>query len=195
MKKVLFLLPMLLLTACNGQKRQPETVVAIAHVNDGFQKFLDQFPDVSLPLEIKGCSEIKDLIILDQTTSSPFNKDGGQYAYGKFTVGKNHVAVITLSAADCFLPVLATYNLSGKLIDSEILAIGQCSDGPCYKCEEVLHISNDLTIHVADTMQKLECDEDDLPKGDPVTTTVIYKEGKIDKNGGIELSEEKEKLL
>jgi len=164
-------------------------------INDGFKIFLDQFPEVSLPLEIKACEARTDLKTIDAAISNPFTKEEGSYVYGKFSVDDKHIGVITLHAADCFIPYLAVYSLNGKLIDSKPISIGQCSEGPCYKCEEILQISRSLTIHVSDTMQSFDCDEDDLPKGPPLTTDILYREGKITDAGKIELSEEKKKQL
>lgn len=199
MKKAVVFLLLLSLAACKERIPENEPPVAgeqhteVPQVNDGFQRFLDQFPEVTLPLKIKAC-EIKEPTAIDTTISSPFHKGDG-YIHGKFVFGENRIAVITLSAADCFLPKLTTYNLSGNIIDSKTLAIGQCADGPCYKCEEVLAIGKDFSIHFADTMQTFECDGDGLPKGEPVSTTVVYRDGKINANGTIELGGEKEKKL
>lgn len=199
MKKAILLSLGIMLTGCTD-KTPPSTMGTAAKtempaVNDGFQQFLNQFPEIALPLEIKGCETQTDLKTLNSAISRPFTKEEGSYAYGKFAFGDKYIGVITLHAADCFLPYLTVYSLNGNRIDSKPLAIGQCSDGPCYKCEEVLQVGKDLTIRVADTMQTFECDEDDQPKSAPVTTTIVYKEGKITPAGKIEISKEKEKQL
>jgi hypothetical protein len=199
MKKALLLCSLIIIIACD--KKQPQTTTEavakteISTVNDDFQRFLDQFPEIALPLEIKGCDARTDLKTVNTAISSPFIKEEGSYVYGKFAFGDKYTGVITLHAADCFIPHLAVYNLNGKLIDSKPLAIGQCSDGPCYKCEEVLQIDQRLSIYVADTLQAFECDEDDLPKGAAVTTTIIYKEGKITPAGRIAINKEQTKQL
>lgn len=200
MKKAILLSLGIMLTGCIDKTPQPSTTGTVAKtempaVKDGFQQFLNQFPEIALPLEIKGCETQTDLKALNTAISSPFLKEERSYIYGKFAFGNKYLGVITLHAADCLFPCLTVYSLNGNRIDSKPLAIGQCSDGPCYKCEELLTIGKDLTINVADTMQTFECDEDDLPKGNSLITTVIYREGKITATGRIELSKEKEKKL
>ncbi|MCW4469998.1 hypothetical protein OGH69_13550 [Flavobacterium sp. MFBS3-15] len=194
MKKVLALLLMILVTGCIDHKAQVPPLKEIPKASNAFQNFLAQFPGLSFPIQVKACGEMPDLEILDGAASYPYNRRP-DYIFGKFSLNDGCVAVITFSTADCMLPILTTYHPDGIEIDSKPLAVGQCSDGPCYKCEEVLQIGKDLTIRVADTMQTFECDEDDLPKGAPITTTIVYKEGKITPSGRIEISKEKEKQL
>lgn len=185
---------MALVTGCIDHKAQGPPVKEIPQASNAFQNFLAQFPDISLPIEFKGCGGFPDLGKLDTLLSHPFYTEPG-YIYGKFRCNSNCIATITISETDCLLPIITTYRPDGSKIDSKPLFIGQCSDGPCYKCEETLQIDKDLAVYFADTMQTFECDGDDLPKGAPVTTTIVYKEGKITATGRIEMSGEKKKQL
>lgn len=177
----------------NNDSKQEEKVVP--QINDDFDKFLKYFDKTKLPIEIKGC-------FLDDKNINEFKGDHlrkyvDEYTYGykKFRTTRNFVAIITLGAADCFVPELRTFKLTGEKIDSKSISIGYCGPDCGYSCEEYMTIKEDYSIYVSDTISSSKCDS--LGNIIPGTTEnyVIYKTGELLKNGKIQLSEEIRKEL
>lgn len=172
-----------------------KTEIMFPEVNDDFDGFLKHFDKTELPLEIKGCylsdNEVKEF------SGSHFKKYVDEYHYGyrQIPANGNFVATISLGAADCFLPVLTTFNLKGEKIDRKSISIGYCGSDCGYSCEEFMTIREDYSIYVSDTISSSECDS--LGNIIPETTEnyVIYKSGQLLENGMIELSEETRKEL
>jgi len=165
----------------------------LPQVNDQFQSFLDKFPKIELPLKIKGCeADYKGLTKFNDENPSPYIHDYS-FAVGQIKTNGNYVSVITLGVADCLLPVLTTYKLTGEKIDSKTIAIGYCGSGPCFECEEFMTIKEDFSIYTADTMKTSECDDDYEPIPGTESIEVIYKEGHLTEKGKIELSDEMKK--
>jgi hypothetical protein len=164
-------------------------------VNDEFDDFLRYFDKAKLPIEIKGCylSEKE----MQEFKGDLYRKYVDEYHYGYKQIPTNgtYVATITLGAADCFLPVLTTYKLTGEKIDSKSISIGYCGSDCGYSCEEYMIIKEDYSIYVSDTISSSECDS--LGNIIPGTTEnyVIYKTGELVITGEIELSEEIRKEL
>lgn len=187
------IIPLLFFLFLSCQKEKPtepveasESTAAIPKVNDEFQVFLDKFPEVELPITIEGCS---------YNTSKLKQLEIGKYAVGKFRTNGNYIATISLSAADCFLPILTTYKLTGEKIDSKEIAIGYCDDGPCYECNEYMLLMRDGKIYTCDTMKTYDCDDDYNEIKGTERIKVVYKQGNLTGKGKIELSGELKKEL
>ena len=167
----------------------------LPQVNDQFQSFLDKFPKIELPVQIKAC-EIKydGLVELNVDSQSPFIKDIS-YVVGQINTNGNYISVITLGVTDCLLPVVTTYKLTGEEIDRKTISIGYCGPDPCYDCEEFMTLKEDFTIYTSDTIITTECDDafESIPGTERVK--VIYKEGRLTENGVIELSDEIKKEI
>ena len=167
----------------------------LPQVNDQFQSFLDKFPKIELPVQIKACeADYEGLTEFNNENSSPYIQDYS-YALGQIKTNGNYVSVITLGVADCLLPVLTTFKLTGEKIDSKTIAIGYCGSGPCFECEEFMTLKEDYTIYTADAMKTSECDDDYNPIPGTESIEVIYKEGCLTEKGKIELSEEIKKKI
>lgn len=164
-------------------------------VNDEFTLYLDNFKKLDLPIVIKGCNISTDGF--KQFDGKQFAKYSEEYslAYGQVPTNGNYVATITLGAADCYLPVLTTYKLTGQIIDKQTIAIGYCGSDCGYSCEEFMKITNDFKIYTSDTISTYTCDS--LGNETPGTYEyyVIFKEGKLLTNGQIQLSDEIKKPL
>jgi hypothetical protein len=202
---LLILLMIFLLLSCRTETNDKKVETQITdlkqeeeifpQVNDEFDSFLRHFDKTKLPTEIKGCylSE-KDI---KEFKGDHFRKYVDEYHYGYKQIPANgtFVATITLGAADCFLPVLTTFKLTGEKIDSKSISIGYCGSDCGYSCEEYMIIKEDYSIYVSDTISSSECDS--IGNIIPGTTEnyVIYKTGQLLKNGKIELSEEIRKEL
>lgn len=175
--------------------RTSQSVTVLPQVNDQFQSFLDKFPKVELPIKIKGCEvDYKNFTVFNEENPSPYIQDYS-YAVGQIKTNGNYVSVITLGVADCMLPVITTYKLTGEKIDSKAIAIGYCGNGPCFECEEFMTLKEDFTLYTADTMKTSECDDDYNSITGTESIEVIYKEGRLTEKGKIELSEELKKKI
>lgn len=196
----------LLLFSCSApensetQKEQNQNVQgkgeeAIPQAEDPFQIFLDQFPQLDLPISLKGCEiNPKGLVVFNEDHPSPYIQDYA-FAVGQFPSNGEYVSVITLGAADCLLPIMTTFSAAGEQIDQKTIAIGYCGSGPCFECEEFMVLEADYSIYTADTLRTSDCDENYNPIEGTQTVKVIYREGKLTETGKIELSEEIKKQL
>ncbi len=192
MKKIVLCIALIALIACNTSNKKSGI---IEPENENFAAFLDYFGQGNLPLEIKGCYiNPEGLKEFDDDEYSEF-VDPYSFAYMQIPAGGNYIAVITLQAADCLIPVLSTYKPDGQLIDRKDIAIGYCGMDCGFTCEEYLIIQNDYSIYTSDTITSCECD--DLWEIIPETCEhyVIFKKGKLKSDGKIELSEENNQPL
>ncbi|AUC16514.1 hypothetical protein BTO06_15745 [Tenacibaculum sp. SZ-18] len=194
MKKTIILIGIILFISCKTENNKSEKLTSeIPQVNDQFQSFINQFPEIKLPIKIKGCEDdFQPLTELKKEISSPYEKEP-YYAFGKINTNGAYIATISLGAADCFLPILTTYELNGERIDSKTIAIGGCGQGPCFECEELVEIDEELNVYIANNLKYYECNEDyEEIKGTKKEET-IYKTGKLTQKGKIELTKELKK--
>ena len=194
MRKTIILIGIILFISCKTENNKTEKLTSeLPQVNEQFQSFIDQFPEIKLPVKIKGCEDdFQPLTELKKEISSPYEKEP-YYVFGKIPTNGNYVATITLGATDCFLPILTTYKLNGERIDSKTIAIGGCGQGPCFECEELMEIDKELNIYTANNLKYYDCDEDyNEIKGTEKIKT-IYKSGKLTEKGFVELTNELEK--
>ncbi|PZR24069.1 MAG: hypothetical protein DI539_01250 [Flavobacterium psychrophilum] len=179
---------MILLFSCQKEKStQTETETTsensteIPQANDEFQMYLNKFPEVKLPLDIEPCS-------IDDSKMKMLNDS--TLIYGKIPSNGKYITTISFEIADCLLPRITTYTLSGKIIDSKSVVIGLCGSDPCYECNEYFRIGKDYRIYSCDSARYDDC----INKvSDTVTNIITYKQGKLNSTGKIELSAEKQK--
>src|SRR5690606_26294285 len=119
--------------------------------------------------------------------SLPYEKES-YFIFGKIKTNGDYITTITLAPTDCYLPVITTYKLNGKKINSETLAIGLCGSDPCFECEELMEIDSDLNIYVAFNSRYFDCDENGKEIAGNDKKEVIYRKGQITKDGIIELT-------
>lgn len=181
------------LTACNNSDSgQTEKT---AEANEVFTSYLDNFKKIDLPVIIKGCEINSDGLVHFEGVHFPKYSEDYSVAYGQIPTNGNYVATITLGAADCYLPILTTYNLNGQLIDKKTIAIGGCGSDCGFTCEEFMTLRKDFSFYTSDTISTYTCDS--LGNETPGTYEyyVAYQEGKLQPDGKIEMSEEIKKPL
>jgi hypothetical protein len=179
----------------NEDKLSKIQSTAFPAVNEEFSSYLENFKKTDLPIYIKGCRErTKGLIEFDGIRFKQFNEDYS-YSYRQIPTNGKFVATITLGVADCYLPVLTTYKLNGKIIDRKTIAIGYCGSDCGYSCEEFMTITNDFKLYTSDTVSTYECDSLGLEIPGTYEHYVIYKEGKLLTDGKIQLTDEIKKPL
>jgi len=163
--------------------------------NTQFDSFKNEFPIVELPVRIKGCqteylSSTKE-ISEDKYPHYINSKEG---IFGTFKTNGNYIALLTLGEADCFSPILTTYDNEGNKIDEEILMFGDGSDLG-FISEEFMVIRPDFSIFYSDTVISFQPDS----LGNQVPGTymhyVKYKTGKLLPTGRIEMAGERTDTL
>lgn len=212
MKTIIFILTIITLAACQtstenrtGQVTEDTIIFTetfsesqkpeFHEVSGEFAAYLKNFRKTDLPVAIKGCVlNYNGLAYFDGTKYIQFNEDYS-YAYSQIPTNGNYVATITLGLADCLLPVLTTYKPDGRIIDRKTIAIGYCGSDCGYSCEEFMSISKDFNIYTSDTISTYDCDSLGYEIPGTYKYYVIYKEGKLQANGKIQLSEEMKKPL
>ncbi|MBB3699574.1 hypothetical protein KMW28_24395 [Flammeovirga yaeyamensis] len=165
--------------------------------NEGFNIFINQFPEVSLPIQFHGqIIESETSVKLDPKISENFIK-GSQYhyVYGKIPSNDKFVGVITLGVANTLLPFLHTFSLNGELVSSEQISMGTCGAGMCVSCIEVTEISSNLDIYFADSLTVYDCNDDGEEVSNKKDKYVTYVEGNVLDDGYILLLEEKKNKL
>ncbi len=200
MNKAILLIGIILILGCKSESKdsekrlngQDEITSKIPQVNDQFQAFLDQFPKIKLPIKIKGCGDaVMDLPQLNEKLSLEYSSDAKyERIFGVFPSNGNYVSTITLGMAECMVPILTTYTITGQKIDSKAIFIGYCGADACYECVESMIIKKNYRIYAADTTRTYKCDENYNPIAGTESVEVIYKEGKIGTSGRIELTKE-----
>lgn len=189
---ILVLLVLLFSCQRNGNHKavenQPKTVF-LSSTNNAFSSYLLNFKKISLPIVIKGCKiKESDFTYFDPKKFTQFTEDF--LAYGQIPTNGKYIATLTLGAADCYLPILTTYDLSGKKIAQETIAIGGCGSDCGFTCEEFMTLKKDLSFYTSDTISTYDCDS--LGNETPGTYEyyVIFRKGKLLSNGKIEISKE-----
>ncbi|MDI9871744.1 hypothetical protein [Flectobacillus roseus] len=143
---------------------------------------------MTLPIAIKGCGMNFDNF--KHFDGKQFSKYTDEYslAYGHIVTNGNYLATITMTAGDCYVPVLTTYKLTGEKIDQKTISVGGCGSGPGFNCEEFMIIRKDFSIYTSDSISTFEYDS----LGNEIEGTrkyyVNYIKGKMLKNGKIEMS-------
>ena len=205
MNKTILILTLILLFSCKKKNLQSENQVTInkSHIENipeldsEFQSFIAQFPKLEFPIKINGCEEqFIALPKLNLKLSLKFSPEAEyEHIYGIIPSNGKYISTITLGMADCMIPILTTYEMSGKRIDSKAINIGYCGFDPCYECVESMTIKKDFRIYVADTIKTSECDEDYKAIAGTEKIKVIFKTGLLSQNGKIELNEIVEKQI
>ena len=207
MRQTLVILTIIFLYSCDSNKTSStqtdkeiqdslnNNYSGFLQVNDEFTTYLDFFKKGELPISMKGCLMTSDgLKKFDGKKFSKYNSDNS-YAFRQMPTNGNYLATITLGLADCFLPVLTTYKLTGEIIDKKTIAIGGCGSDCGFTCEEFMIIDTDYSIYTSDTISTYDCDS----LGNEIPGTyeyyVAYRRGKLTENGKIILSDEKKKIL
>lgn len=165
-------------------------------VNEEFDGYLKQFKKLELPVVIKGCRIDNDQFTpFDGKRFAQYGAEESALAYGQIPTNGNYIATITLGAADCYLPVLTTYKLNGKVIDKQTIAIGGCGSDCGFSCEEFMTLRKDFSFYTSDTISMYDCDS--LANEIPGTYTyyVIYQEGRVMPDGKIKIGKEIKQLL
>lgn len=169
---------------------------AFPEVNDEFSMYIEKFQSAEFPITFKGCSfEPTGLYEFDGGELFKRYNEDNSYSYVKIPTNGKYIALMTLSIADCYLPVLTTYKLNGEIIDKKTIAVGHCSGDCGFQCAEFMTLSSNYALIVSDTISSYECDSYGKEILETLEHYVIYREGELLSNGKIQLSEEIRKSL
>jgi hypothetical protein len=179
----------------NSEAAKDSVNSSFIEVNDDFDLYLDNFERTDLPIIIKGCEQdVHGLKEFDGIKSAKYN-DNYSFAFRQIPTNGTFIATVTLGVADCYLPVLTTYKLTGEKIDSKTISIGYCGSDCGYTCSEFMRIDSEYNIYVSDSVKSYECDSLGYEIPGTKEEYVIYKRGKLLTTGKIELSEEIKDIL
>ena len=187
----LILLPLVasLIVACNNNG----TRSSANGLNPQFDSFKRNFASADLPLTIKGCYvDPSKFVKLDKEKYPVYLTNDGGYdlSWCTFKTNGDYTALFSLGAADCYLPVLTTYDKNGQKIDEKTIAIGGCGADCGFTCEEYMILNVDYSIYTSDTITTFQCDTAGYEIPGTREHYVIYKKGKLLSSGKIELTDE-----
>ncbi len=185
---------MILLCACLGCNNSGTGANAS---KSAFDSFMVHFHPAELPIAIKGCNiDPKTFELLPIAGFPKFVSDSdNEYAYCSFKTNGDYIGIITLGPADCFFPILKTFDKNGNKIDERDIHIGGCGADCGFTCEEFMTLRADYTLYTSDTISYYKCDT----AGNEIPGTrehyVVYRKGRLLPTGKIELSDDAKLLL
>ncbi|SMO92774.1 hypothetical protein SAMN06265379_1173 [Saccharicrinis carchari] len=128
--------------------------------NAEFQEFLNQLDFLELPYETNCFNDYKQDREISPELTMKFNDNKLEYPYKKIATTGKFKIVMYLAPADVLLPIVKTYDMSGKIIDSEQLFWGYCGGEPGYYHSEHLQINTSKLITHIDSTWTHEVDTD-----------------------------------
>jgi hypothetical protein len=166
-----FFLPIIifLLTSCSKQEKAtslstPGDDSVHNEENGNFKLYLSTLDKVDLPVIIRGCGEVNATKKIREkgngielTTDNSYFKTS-EPVYGQIPTNGEFLATISLGVADCFIPILTTFNKNGTQIDRKSISIGYCGSDCGYSCSEFMSIDRDYAIFTSDTVMTYDCD-------------------------------------
>ena len=191
----IFLLAVVL-GSCGGESTQevkPE-VSDPADDSTEFERMLNMLPEMQLPVTVDGCqimrNDSRNVWIPNKDEFPSYYMESGAYL-GKVSQD-NFTIVISLGGADCYLPIVTTYDSLGNKISSGGAYMGYCGDGPCYECFERFTLNEALNISVVDSSFAYDCDEKTYKKLNSVPQVYTsWMKGHISKEGIVSLGKMK----
>ncbi len=157
---------------------------------NSFEKHLARFPEAELPLSLKVCDLYYDG--LEEVVEEEYGKIAKpQYAFKRIVDDKEFITTISFGITDCMVPVINTFDLKGKLIDSKIAFVGMCGADCGFTCEEVFTLNEDYSLNVSAFITYEECDSNWNVVPNTYKEYILYHDGQISSNGKIEISEQK----
>jgi len=171
-----------------------------------FKLFIKKLKLLSLPLSIRSTLAIsstelyssKSTKINKDSYDALFVKDIGanscNLCYGMLPDTSIFYSIILFYNADDLVPVLITFTKDGEKIAEVGLILHGCGAecGLDY-CSSTGVIENDLSIYCADSINYAPCNDNNDKDESKREHYVDYKEGKINPDGSIQVSEEKHK--
>ncbi len=183
MYKIYYLSIAFLIVSCYSNNKKES-------LSNDFNLYKSNFKSSKLPLIIKGCEIFNQKHIEFKENKFTQFKGDASFAYKKIPSNGEFITLISFAGADCYIPIITTYQNDGKIIDSQSINIGNCGSDCGYNCKEFMKINKDYSIYVSDTISSFDCDSIGNPIPGTLENYIIYKKGKINKNGKIDLSDE-----
>jgi hypothetical protein len=162
-------------------------------VNQEFKDYLSCFDVIDLPITIYPCEfSLYDSLYRFKENEYQNYNEGHSSAFAQILTNNDYIAVIIFADADCYVPILTTYNYAGKIIDSKDISIGD-TDDIGYRSKTLTKINKDFTILITDSVSTYEVDS----LGNEILGTrkhyILYQKGELTKTGKIKLSQEQKK--
>ncbi len=164
-----------------------------SNIKGAFQKYKSKFKPLQLPLVLKLADLYKEKLPTynAKSTDTMFAHDNA-LIYGMLPDTAAFYGLITL---EHYGPILTTYDKTGRTIFTLALKVRDCPADVCYTYwAETTTIDKDLAILCADTI-KTTVPEGKNPTGCTDQHYCLYKDGKVNADGTIVLTEEKTAVL
>jgi len=199
---VLLILGTSLLISCSTtEKKEEEKSPENNSKENTFQKVVNQFPVVSLPLQIRIHQHISaeglQEILPNSSEGKFFQEKTSLYGYGLLPDTSHFYSLIVLYPADVMVPQLFNFSKEGKLISRTTLVAKGCTfECGFRKCTSDCIIDADNQITLVDTNDIYSCDEDGNEILSERNYYLIRNKLKISNNGEIqEISSEREDII
>ncbi len=156
-----------------------------------FDGYLSNFNRSNLPMKInKDNFNPGSLKEFDRRNSNFI--DEYSLALAQIPTSGEYIATITLKKLDSYVPVLTTYDLSGQIIDSQLLSLDYVTYQNPNTDGEIISIDSNLEICITDTIIRSETEDIALRNSicDTIRECVIQRKGQILNNGTIEFQKE-----
>lgn len=194
MKNYIFIIGVILLSGCdlthksNSERVQQHSQnIEFKQTKDNdFNTFLLNFKRTKLPLKINPNTLITENLIEFNCKNSTYT-DEYSLAYSQIPTKGNFIATITLKKMETYVPVLTTYDLTGQIIDSKLLALDNLEYLSEVDLDEIVSIDKNFNISITDTIYLSDNADVQGIKLIDNENGILQKKGKILDNGIIEL--------
>jgi hypothetical protein len=159
----------------------------------GFRDYLKKFTIRELPLTFTLDEIYEEAFALTITDSlDTFYTKENSRIYGMLSDTSNFFGLITVSNDG---PLLTTFDMTGKIIDSEKLSVEECPSDPCIVYwNETCIIKKDMSFYIADSI-KSESGKSDGMINCNNQHYYVFRDGKISNEGKISISEVKKTII
>jgi hypothetical protein len=137
------------------------------------------------PISVSCSDDFEPVEAVSDSLKNLFLKDKWEEPYRKVLQNDDFVVLITLGAADFYVPILCTYSWDGELISREQLFTKYCGGEPGYWGNSTLFSDSKLVFNVIDSMISYDFDEYYEPIEGTTKTTVEQTKYIVESSGRI----------
>ncbi len=170
MRISILLLSVLLIISCKTNKKEntekentleDNEIVNTKKVitNKKFANLLSKLETIDLPYKTSCDADYVSNTVLDTADYAFLVENIWDQPFKRIETSHNFEIIMFLVPADIILPVIRTYDLNGKQIDSEQMFFSYCGGEPGYFGKEFIKINKDLSIIHTDSIWSCEVDE------------------------------------
>jgi len=160
-------------------------------LDSDFSIYLSNFDHCELPIKIN-TDKLKPGKLKEFDRKNSNFTDEYSLALAQIPTSGNFIATITLKKLDSYTPVLTTYDLTGQIIDSQLLSLEYVAYQNPNNDREIVSIDNNLSICITDTIYRFETEDISIKNTNSNSGNeyIIQRKGQILDNGIIEFTKE-----